>query len=121
MTYQINWSSQSPYNNDTGQYAAANIGKTQINITNNSTNGSTSIVLTGQGWSGYGQMQQENYIRLMENFAAGEAPANPTVGQMWYQTTTQTPMVYNIVQPAFNTTTGSVTSGVFVSGETVTQ
>src|SRR5271167_2530556 len=123
MTYQINWSSQSPYNNDTGQYAAANIGKTQINITNNSTNGSTSIVLTGQGWSGYGQIQQENYIRLMENFASESAPANPTVGQMWYHTTTQTPMIYNITTPAFNTTTANlgVTSGVFLSGETVTQ
>src|SRR5271167_207104 len=81
MTYTINWSSQPPYNNDTGQYAAANIGKTQINITNNTTNNQTSIVLTGQGWSGYGQIQQENYIRLMESFASESQPTNATVGQ----------------------------------------
>jgi|SRR5579859_228614 len=121
MTYVINWSSQSPFNNDTGEFAAANIGKTTINITNNTSNGSTTLVLTGQGFSGYGAIQQENFIRLMENFASESAPANPTVGQLWYQTTTQTTMVYNIVTPANNTVTGSVNSGSFSSGENITQ
>ncbi len=120
MTYVVNWSSQLPYNNDTGEYAAPNIGKNTINITNNSTNLSTSIVLTGQGWSGYGQMQQENYLRLMENFASETAPANPTAGQLWYQTNTSTLNIFSVA-PAYNTITGSVSTGTFTSGETIMQ
>lgn len=47
---------------------------------------STSIALTGKGVPNYGEIQQENFIRLMENFASKFPPANPTIGQIWYNT-----------------------------------
>jgi hypothetical protein len=46
-----------------------------------------SIRFTGKGAANYGTVQQENLMRLLENFADGTAPAYPTVGQLWYDST----------------------------------
>jgi hypothetical protein len=72
---------------------------------NNSLDNSTSITLTGKGVANYGAIQQENYIRLMENFASETPPQNPTVGQQWYNTNTGTLSVYiqsNPVGPVYS-------------------
>ena len=45
---------------------------------------STSITLTGRGLPNYGEIQQENFLRLLENFASDTEPLHPTVGQIWY-------------------------------------
>ena len=47
----------------------------------------TSLTLTGKGTPNYGEIQQENFIRLLENFASDTAPAHPTYGQIWFNTT----------------------------------
>ncbi|WP_407306546.1 hypothetical protein [Acinetobacter sp.] len=46
-----------------------------------------SLRFTGKGAANYGQIQQENLMRLLENFADGAEPLYPTVGQQWYDTT----------------------------------
>src|SRR5574343_359871 len=48
---------------------------------------STSLKLYGKGASGYGEGLQENLISLLENFCSSAAPSNPTIGQLWYNTT----------------------------------
>lgn len=45
---------------------------------------STSLTLTGKKTANYGEIQQENFIKLLENFASNTAPANPTIGQLWF-------------------------------------
>lgn len=47
------------------------------------------IKFTGKGAGNYGQIQQENLMRLLENFADTELnpPEHPTVGMTWYDTT----------------------------------
>ncbi len=45
-----------------------------------------SIRLTGKGMTNYGKIQQENLLRLLENFAGPTEPEYPTVGQLWYDT-----------------------------------
>lgn len=47
------------------------------------------LTFTGKGAGNYGEIQQENLMRLLENFADEEEnpPANPTVGMTWYDTT----------------------------------
>ena len=47
-----------------------------------------SISFTGKGAANYGKIQQENQMRLLENFADSVAPLYPTVGQEWFDTTT---------------------------------
>jgi hypothetical protein len=46
-----------------------------------------SLRFTGKGATNYGKVQQENLLRLLENFAGPTAPDFPTVGQCWYDTT----------------------------------
>lgn len=71
-------------------------GKDSITIPQNTINtSSSSLTLTGRGTQ-YGEIQQENFIRLLENFASKIAPPNPTVGQIWYDTTLDTLKVYGL-------------------------
>ena len=59
----------------------------QINVPPGSVvSNAASIRLTGKGSTNYGKVQQENLLRLLENFAAPSAPEFPTVGQLWYDT-----------------------------------
>ena len=45
----------------------------------------TSLALTGNRAVNWGERVQENFIRLLENFASnGTPPAHPTLGQLWY-------------------------------------
>ena len=48
---------------------------------------STSLTLFGKLSQTYGENLNENFVHLLENFALGSAPAYPTVGQLWYDTT----------------------------------
>lgn len=50
----------------------------------------SSIRFTGKGAANYGKVQQENLMRLLENFASAASPDTPTVGQLWYDTSVQT-------------------------------
>lgn len=70
--------------------------KGSISLPRNTVNTtSTSLALTGLGTSLYGEMQQENFIKLLENFASATAPVNPTVGQIWYDTATSKPKIFD--------------------------
>lgn len=48
---------------------------------------STSIKLVGKNYAGYGEIQNENFVYLLENFASpSPGPANPLPGQLWFDT-----------------------------------
>jgi hypothetical protein len=47
---------------------------------------STSLYLIGKNYPNYGEVQQENFVRLLENFANATEPNAPLVGQLWYDT-----------------------------------
>jgi hypothetical protein len=44
----------------------------------------TSLTLIGKNYAGYGIFLNENYIKLLENFAYDTAPLAPLTGQIWY-------------------------------------
>ena len=56
---------------------------------------STSIGLVGRNYTGYGEVQNENFLHLLENFANDSPPARPLSGQTWYNTATNSLSVYN--------------------------
>lgn len=58
---------------------------------------STSLTLTGRSVIDYGEIQQENFLRLMEHFTSGSPPANPTVGQVWHDTSATIPPESNLL------------------------
>ena len=45
---------------------------------------STTIKLVGKNYAGYGEIQNENFVHLMENFSSANSPANPLSGQIWF-------------------------------------
>jgi hypothetical protein len=55
----------------------------------------TSLTLVGKNFAGYGTFLNENFVKLLENFASANEPANPKAGQLWYQTSTRLLQVYN--------------------------
>jgi len=48
---------------------------------------STSIGLVGRNYTGYGEIQNENFLFLLENFANENPPSRPVEGQIWFNTT----------------------------------
>lgn len=51
---------------------------------------STSLSLVGQGVTNYGTAENENLVFLLENFASPNAPLQAILGQLWYNTGTDT-------------------------------
>jgi hypothetical protein len=45
---------------------------------------STNLTLVGRNYTGFGEFLNENFIKLLENFAASAAPTNPLEGQLWW-------------------------------------
>ena len=44
----------------------------------------TTLKLVGKNYAGYGEIQNENFVFLTENFANAAPPANQLSGQIWY-------------------------------------
>lgn len=44
----------------------------------------TDLTLIGKNYSGFGESLNENFIKLLENFADTAEPANPVRGQIWF-------------------------------------
>jgi len=55
----------------------------------------TSLTLVGRDYAGYGAFLNENFVYLLENFAANTAPAHQITGQLWYDTSRKTLKVYD--------------------------
>lgn len=48
---------------------------------------STDLRFVGKNYAGYGEIQNENFLHLMENFANTNPPPKPVIGQLWYDST----------------------------------
>ena len=55
----------------------------------------TSLTLIGKNFAGYGEVLNENFVHLLENFANTSAPNNPLKGQLWYDSSANLLMYYN--------------------------
>ena len=56
---------------------------------------STSLGLLGRNYTGYGEVQNENFLFLLENFANENPPSRPITGQTWYNTDVGSLNVYS--------------------------
>lgn len=54
----------------------------------------SSLILFGKYSLSYGEDLQTNLVRMVENYARDTSPANPTVGQLWFDTGTKILKVY---------------------------
>lgn len=55
----------------------------------------TDLVLIGKNVTGYGEFINENFVKLLENFASTSEPSNPIAGQLWYDQTDNRLKVYD--------------------------
>jgi hypothetical protein len=47
----------------------------------------TDLTLIGKNYSGYGELLNENFVKLLENFSSTSQPSSPISGQLWWDTT----------------------------------
>jgi hypothetical protein len=65
----------------------------------------TNLKLVGRNYAGYGEIQNENFVHLLENFASNNAPSRPLDGQIWFDTAANKLKFYDGVK--FRTTGGA--------------
>ena len=56
---------------------------------------STNLTLIGKNYQGFGELVNENFVKLLENFASTAQPSNPVTGQVWYDKQDQRLKVFN--------------------------
>jgi microcystin-dependent protein len=52
------------------------------------------LSLVGKNVTNFGQIQNENFVHLLENFSNTEEPSNPIKGQLWYNSSNGSLYVY---------------------------
>ena len=55
----------------------------------------TDLIFVGRNYAGYGEWQNENFLKLLENFSNATAPTKPIEGQVWYDTANKKLNVYD--------------------------
>ena len=68
----------------------------------------TNINLIGKNYAGYGEVLNENQVKLLENFAGTAEPTKPIAGQLFYNSTKAQMQVYN--GSAFKAVSGAIIS-----------
>lgn len=65
------------------------------------------IKLVGKDYPGYGEIQNENFVFMLENFAGISPPPRPMNGQLWYDTTHKKVKFYDKVSLTWKASSGS--------------
>lgn len=77
---------------------------------------STDLKIVGKNFAGWGEVQNENFVFLLENFAGLNPPSQPISGQIWFDLDTSKLKFYDGFR--FRTTGGAEVSGGEPSGLT---
>jgi len=76
----------------------------------------TDLRFVGRNYSGYGEIENENFLHLLENFANSSAPPRAISGQTWFDTSTKKLKIYD--GNKFKVTTGAESSATAPAGLT---
>jgi hypothetical protein len=74
----------------------------------------TDLKLVGKNYAGYGEIQNENFVFLLENFNGGNPPPKAISGQIWFDNSNSKLKFYDGSQ--WRTTGGAEVSGTSPSG-----
>jgi len=80
---------------------------------------STDITLIGKNYSGFGEIFNENLVKILENFAESNQPDHPLRGQIWFDTSESKLKVYNGVSfvPVSSATISSTQPSTLATGD----
>ena len=80
---------------------------------------STDITLIGKNYSGFGEIFNENLVKLLENFAETTQPDHPLKGQIWFDSSQSKLKVYNGVSfvPVSSATISSTQPSTLATGD----
>lgn len=68
-------------------YTINKYNTTQLTIVEDGTiDQTTDLKLVGKNYAGYGEIQNENFVYLLENFAGANQPPRQITGQVWFDT-----------------------------------
>ena len=76
----------------------------------------TNLRFIGKNYAGYGEIQNENFLHLLENFASGTQPTRPLGGQIWFDTSSSKLKFYDGTK--FRTTGGAEVGATAPAGLT---
>lgn len=74
----------------------------------------TSLRFVGKNYAGYGEIQNENFLHLLESFASSNSPARPVSGQLWFDAGSNKLKFYDGTK--FKTTGGAEVSATQPTG-----
>ncbi len=80
---------------------------------------STDITFIGKNYSGFGEALNENFVKLLENFANTTQPSHPIRGQVWFDTAEAKLKVYTGTQflPVSSATINSTQPSTLAIGD----
>lgn len=84
-------------------------GSIYATIADGTINTSSSMILVGKNYAGYGEFLDENFIHLLENGSNTVAPGAPLTGQLWWDKANNVMKVYN--GTTFKTISAATASG----------
>ena len=70
-------------------------GTAVVTITDGTIDNTTSLTLFGKSYSGFGELLNEDLVKLLENSASTSAPTAPLKGEVWFDTTVNQLKVYD--------------------------
>ena len=106
-------------------YTIFNTRNNEIAVVEDGTiDNSTDLKLIGKNYAGYGEIQNENFVYLLENFAGANQPPRPIAGQLWFDTNDSKIKVYdgndeNVFVPLGNVHIGAKPSGAAITAANV--
>ena len=89
-------------------------GTVVATITDGTINNGTSLTLFGKSYSGFGELLNENLVKLLENSSSSSAPTAPLKGELWYDSASASLKVYD--GSAFKPTGGARAQGTEPTG-----
>jgi hypothetical protein len=89
-------------------------GSFLVSVADGTIDSTTDLRFVGKNYAGYGQVQNENFLHLLEHFAGASQPSKPVSGQLWYDSSERKVKVYDGIR--FRLVGGSVANSAPPTG-----
>ena len=91
-------------------------GATYVTVQDGTVDATSDLRFVGKNYAGYGEIQNENFLFLLENFSGTSQPPKAVSGQVWYDSSTAKLKFYNGTK--FKNTGGAEVSATQPNGLT---